>query len=148
MGVVSTGNPGTGSGSTMTLPASVANIEKIVAFLEQELEKRDCPVKTSMQICLAADEVMANIAMYAYVQGGGDVTVRFDYDGADRMAAITFTDSGIPFDPLAKEDPDVGLPAEKRKIGGLGIFLVKKTMDEIRYSREDGKNILCIRKRI
>ena len=148
MGVSATGNPGAGSGSTMTLPASVANIEKIIAFLEGELEKRGCPVRTCMQICLAADEVMANIAMYAYEHGGGDVTVQFDYDGTERVAAITFTDSGIPFDPLAKKDPDVGLPAEERKIGGLGIFLVKKTMDEIRYRREDGRNILCIRKRI
>ena len=91
---------------------------------------------------------MANIAMYAYAPGSGDMTVQFDYDETGRMASVTFTDSGIPFDPLAKKDPDVGLPAEERKIGGLGIFLVKKTMDEIRYRREGGKNILCIRKQI
>ena len=148
MGVSPTGNPGAGSGSTITLPASVANIEKVIAFLEGELEKRDCPVKTSMQICMAADEVMANIAMYAYAPGSGEMTVQFDYDGTGRTVSVTFTDSGIPFDPLAKKDPDVGLPAEERKIGGLGIFLVKKTMDEIRYRREGGKNILCIRKQI
>ena len=132
----------------MTLPATVSHIGMVTSFVEGELEKWDCPVKTSMQISMAVDEVMANIAMYAYAPGNGDVTVQFDCDPSGRMASVTFTDSGIPFNPVEREDPDVGLPAEKRKIGGLGIFLVKKTMDEISYRRENGKNILCIRKKI
>ena len=136
------------AGSSITLPAAIENLGTVLAFLEQELEKRDAPIKTVTQISLAVDEVVANIAMYAYAPGTGEMTVRFDYDEADRMAAVTFTDCGIPFNPLEKEDPDVGLPAEERKIGGLGIFLVKKTMDEISYRREGGKNILCIRTRI
>ena len=97
---------------------------------------------------MAVDEVMANVAMYAYAPGTGDVTVQFGFEEASRTASVTFIDGGVAFDPLAKEDPDVTLPAEQRKIGGLGIFLVKKTMDEVTYKREDGKNILCIRKKI
>ena len=64
------------------------------------------------------------------------------------MASITLTDSGVPFDPLQKPDPDTSLPAEEREIGGLGIFLVKKTMDDVIYRREDGRNLLTIRKKI
>ncbi len=146
MGV--TGNPGNNSGSMITLPAAVENIEAVTGFVEQELEKCGCPVKTKMQIVVAVDEISANIAMYAYAPGSGDMTVCFGYNETDGMAEVMFTDRGIPFNPLEKEDPDVGLPAEKRKIGGLGIFLVKKTMDDITYRRENGTNILCIRKKI
>ncbi len=148
MGVSSTGNPGNGTGATITLPAAVENIGVVTGFVEQELEKWDCPIKSCTQISMAVDEITANIAMYAYAPETGEMTVRVDYDETDRMAAVTFTDSGVPFNPLEKEDPDVGLPAEERKVGGLGIFLVKKTMDEIDYRRENGKNILCIRKKV
>ena len=138
----------TGTGRALTLPAKVESITAVVAFLEQELEALGCPEKQKMQICVAADEIVTNISMYAYTPGSGELTVRFAFDGEDRAAEITFIDEGIPFDPLAKEDPDVTLSAEKRQIGGLGIFLVKKTMDDMTYRREDGKNILRIRKKI
>ena len=148
MGESATGKPGNVSGSTITLPAVVKNIGTITAFIEDELDKLDCPIKPKTQISIAVDEVIANVAMYAYAPGTGDVTVHFDFDEADRMAVITITDDGMPFNPMEKEDPDVGLPAEERGIGGLGIFLVKKTMDGMDYRRENGKNVLCIRKRI
>ena len=96
---------------------------------------------------MAADEIVTNISMYAYAPGTGDFTVNFAFDGEERAAEITFVDEGVPFDPLAKDDPDVTLSAEERQIGGLGIFLVKKTMDDMTYRREDGKNILTIRKK-
>ena len=148
MGEFSAGIPGNDTGSSITLPAAVENIGKITAFVEGKLEERDCPLKKTMEISMAVDEVMANVAMYAYAPGTGDVTVQFGFEEASRTASVTFIDGGVAFDPLAKEDPDVTLPAEQRKIGGLGIFLVKKTMDEVTYRREDGKNILCIRKKI
>lgn len=148
MGELLTGNPGNGSGTSITLPATVENIGKITAFVEGRMEEKDCPLKQIMQVSMAVDEVMANVAMYAYAPGTGDVTVAVDFDDGSRTVSITFIDRGVAFDPLAKEDPDVTLPAEQRKIGGLGIFLVKKTMDDVAYRREGDKNVLCIRKKV
>ena len=148
MGELSAGILGNDTGNSITLPAAVENIGKITAFVEGKLEERDCPLKKTMEISMAADEVLANVAMYAYAPGTGDVTVEFGFEEESRTVSVTFIDGGVAFDPLAKEDPDVTLPAEQRKIGGLGIFLVKKTMDEVTYKREDNKNVLCIRKKI
>ena len=132
----------------ITTEAKTENIEQITAFVDRELEKRNCPLKQQIQIRTAIDEIVANIASYAYAPGTGSVTVRFDYDESDGSALLTFMDEGVPFDPLQRPDPDVTLSAEEREIGGLGIFLVRKTMDDVRYVREDGKNILRIRKKI
>lgn len=148
MGERLTGNPGNGSGTSITLPATVENIGKITAFVEGRMEEKDCPLKQIMQVSMAVDEVMANVAMYAYAPGTGDVTVAVDFDDGSRTVSVTFIDRGVAFDPLAKEDPDVTLPAEQRKIGGLGIFLVKKTMDDVAYRREGDQNILCIKKKV
>ena len=97
---------------------------------------------------MAIDEIFINIASYAYAPGTGDATVTMDYDAGSGMFSLTFSDSGIPYNPLLKEDPDVNLPAEERSIGGLGIFLVKKTMDDMRYEYRDGRNILTLMKKI
>lgn len=131
--------------SEITLTATTENIGAVTAFVDEELEKVDCPIKAQMQIDVAIDELFSNIALYAY-ENGGDATVIFDY--ADGVVSLTFTDSGKPYDPTKKDDPDTTLSAEEREIGGLGIFLVKKTMDSIDYRYEDGKNILTIKKTI
>ena len=99
-----------------------------------------------MQIDVAVDELFGNIAHYAYGTGTGPVTVRVETLTEPPGARITFIDQGVPYDPLAKEDPDVTLSAKERKIGGLGIFLVKKSMDDVAYEYKDGQNILRIRK--
>lgn len=128
-----------------------ANIERIPWLTEQVdglLEDLDCPMRAQMQIDVAIDELLANIASYAYGTGKGEVTVRFDFEPGDRTVVLTFIDSGIPYDPLAKPDPDVTLEVDKRSVGGLGIFLVKKTMDDMTYARLDGRNVLTIHKRI
>ncbi len=132
----------------ITLKASVENIEKITQWIDSELERLGCTMKAQMQIDVAIDELVSNIAHYAYASGTGDVTVRFGFDAESRTVEIIFADRGIAFDPLEKGDPDVTLSAEERGIGGLGIFLVRKTMDEVRYRREGGRNILSIRKKI
>ena len=147
MGELSAGILGNDTGNSITLPAAVENIGKITAFVEGKLEERDCPLKKTMEISMAVDEVMANVAMYAYAPGTGDVTVQFGFEEASRTASVTFVDGGVAFDPLAKEDPDVTLPAEQRKIGGLGIFMVRKLTDEVSYAYADGKNTLTIKKR-
>ena len=105
-------------------------------------------MKAQMQIDIAIDEIMANISLYAYAPDTGPVEVRFSYDAESRTAAITFVDRGTPFDPLQRAEPDTSLSAEERQIGGLGIFLVRKTMDGMKYRRESGQNILTILKKI
>ena len=130
----------------LKIPAEVERLPEVLSFLEQHLEGADCPMKAQMQITVAAEEIFVNIASYAYAPETGMATVRLDISGEPKTATITFLDSGVPFDPLAKEDPDVTLSAEEREIGGLGIFMTKKTMDGVRYEYKDGQNILTLRK--
>ena len=135
-------------GKELKLEANLNNIPRVMAFVDKELEALKCPLKIRMKIDLAIDELIANVANYAYASGKGEVTVRFAFDETDRMVSITFIDEGVPYDPLKKRDPDVTLSAAERQIGGLGIFLVKKTMDSMEYKRENDCNILTIYKKI
>lgn len=130
----------------LTLPATLENIPAAVAFVEQALEEMDCPMKAQMQLCVAADEVFANIASYAYAPAAGEATVRICKQESPSAAVITFLDRGVAYDPLAKADPNITLSAEEREIGGLGVFIVKKSVDEMTYAYEDGQNILTIKK--
>ena len=132
----------------MNLEAKLENIPVVTGFIEEQLEALDCPMKTMMQMDVAIDEVFTNIASYAYGAQQGDATVRFDFDEENRVASVTFIDSGMPFNPLESAEPDVTLSVEERPVGGLGIFLVKKTMDEVIYVYENGQNVLTIRKKI
>ncbi len=132
----------------LTVEAKVENIAAVTVFINGELDKIECPFKARTQIDVAADELMSNISQYAYGPDGGTVTVRFGYDPDNENVEITFIDNGKPYDPLKKEDPDVTLGADEREVGGLGIFLVKKTMDNMEYEYKDGKNILKITKKI
>lgn len=129
----------------LKLAAKVENIATVTDFIVSYLEKISCPPKQQVQIDVAIDEIFGNIANYAYDGHEGDVTVRVE-SHEESNVEITFIDSGVPYNPLEKEDPDVTLSAEERKIGGLGIFIVKKTMDDMIYKYEDGKNILTIKK--
>ena len=130
----------------ITLAATVENINAATDFVSEKLEEMGCAMKAQMQISIAVDELFANIANYAYPDGQGQATVRVDQSEDGKRAVITFIDSGIPYNPLEKEDPDTTLSAEDRPIGGLGIFMVKKSMDDVRYAYREGKNILTIRK--
>lgn len=132
----------------MSFEAVLTNIPEVTAFIDAELEAVDCGIKTQMQLDVAIDELFTNISSYAYGTEVGVATVRFDFDEQTRMASVTFIDTGVPFDPTRRSDPDITLSAEERPIGGLGIYLVKKTMDDVSYRWEDGKNILTIRKKV
>lgn len=132
----------------LTLPATKENLAKVTDFIEALLDEAGCPLKTKMQISIAVEEIYVNIANYAYAPGTGDVTVTFETAGNPRTATMRFIDSGIPYDPLAKKDPDVTRSAEEREIGGLGVFIVKKTMDDIYYEYKDGRNILTMKKKL
>ena len=129
----------------LTLPAAVENIEKAVAFVNGQLEAAGCPPKTMIQIDVAIDELFGNIAHYAYGKDTGDATVRVEVT-EEPAVIITFIDNGIPYNPLKKPDPDVTKDLEEREIGGLGIFMVKKSMDDITYEYKEGQNILRIKK--
>lgn len=132
----------------LTIAATVENIEAVTAFVDEQLEALDCPVKAQMQIDIAIDELFGNIAHYAYNPDVGEATVRVEVMEDPLSVVITFIDGGVPYDPLTQADPDITLSAEERAIGGLGIFMVKKTMDEITYRYENGSNILSIRKNL
>lgn len=132
----------------LTIDATVKNIAAVTAFVDGQLEELGCPMKAQMQIDIAIDELFGNIAHYAYNPEVGPATVRVDVLQEPLSVVVTFIDNGVPYDPLAKEDPDVALPAEEREIGGLGIYMVKKSMDEISYEYKDGQNILRIKKEI
>ena len=130
----------------LTIAATVENIEVVTDFVNQQLELLECPIKAQMQIDIAIDELFSNIAHYSYNPEVGQATVRVEVVENPLAVTITFIDNGIPYDPLAKEDPDLTLSAEERQIGGLGIYMVKKSMDEITYEYKDGQNILSIKK--
>ena len=130
----------------LTVAATVENIDTVTDFVNQQLEALDCPMKAQMQIDIAIDELFGNIAHYAYNPEIGQATVRVEVVEDPLSVVITFIDNGVPYDPLAKADPNTTLSAEERDIGGLGIYMVKKSMDDIAYEYKDGQNILTIKK--
>lgn len=125
--------------------AEDAELDNVLAFIEDSLMMHGCSMKTQMMINVCVEEIFVNIAHYAYegMENKG-AYIQIDVEGQD--ATITFVDSGIEFDPLAKEDPDITAKAEDRGIGGLGIYMVKKSMDACKYERKDGQNIFSITK--
>lgn len=126
--------------------AKLEDISAATEFVETELEKLDCPMKTVIQMNVAVDEIFSNIVRYGYPKGPGPVKLELIHREDPEAICLRFTDEGIPYNPLKKEDPDITLSAEDRSIGGLGIFMVKKTMDDMRYAYENDRNILTIKK--
>lgn len=132
----------------LTVLAKTDKLDEIMEFVNSELEAANCSMKVQMQVELAVEEIFVNIANYAYAPKEGTATISVDLTGDGALLRIVFKDSGTPYDPLAKEDPDVTLSAQDRAIGGLGIFMTKKSMDNVSYEYKDGQNILTLEKRI
>ncbi|MDD6645104.1 MAG: ATP-binding protein [Oscillospiraceae bacterium] len=132
----------------LTIDATVENITSVTDFVDEQLEEFGCPLKAKMQIDIAIDELFGNIAHYAYKPDVGPATVRVEVNENPLAVIITFIDHGVQYDPLSAREPDTTLSAEERSIGGLGIYIVKKSMDEITYEYKDGQNILKIKKNI
>ena len=132
----------------LTIEATPENIDTVIEFVDEQLEEYGCGMKEQMAIDVAVDELFANIAQYAYSPETGYATVLVDVIKDPLSVEITFIDNGIPYDPLAKSDPDTSLSVEDREIGGMGIFIVKKSMDLVNYEYKGGKNILTIKKTI
>lgn len=132
----------------LNIQATVENIATVTDFVNEQLEAVDCPIKAQMQIDIAIDELFGNIAHYAYNPDVGPATVRVEVTENPLAVIITFIDHGVPYDPLKNAEPDITLSAEERKIGGLGIHMVRKTMDDVTYEYKNGQNILKVRKNI
>ena len=131
----------------LEIEALSENLPQVLAFVDEQLEAANCPMKIQIQIDIAVEEIFVNIAHYAYAPETGKAMVRIETLADPPSVDITFIDNGVPYDPLAKADPDITLSAEERQIGGLGIFLVKKIMDDIHYEYKDGKNIFTMKKK-
>ena len=131
-----------------TFPAKTEFLNDFLGFVDQFLDSVECPMKIQTAICVALEEVFVNVAHYAYPNGEGDMSLYLGFDDQSRDITFRMTDKGVPFDPLKKPDPDITLSAEDREIGGLGIFITKKTMDSLTYAYENGENILTMTKKI
>ena len=132
----------------LLVPAELNQLEVVQTFINAQLEEHQCPMEIQIQLEIAVEEIFVNIAHYAYEVPPGEATITCEVGGEPLQVIIQFLDHGKPFNPLAKKDADITLSAEERDIGGLGIFMVKKSMDAVDYVYEDGKNIMTIRKSI
>ena len=132
----------------ITVDAMIENMNTVTAFVDDFLDQIACPMKSRIQINIVIDEIFGNICHYAYKDSVGAVTVRVESVNTPKAVFLTFTDNGIPYNPLDTEDPDITLSSEERKIGGLGIYLVKKNMDEMKYEYVNQQNRLWMEKRL
>ena len=130
----------------LVIEAKKTNLDAVLSFIDEQLGEAECSKKTRMTIDVAVEELFVNISSYAYDPKIGTAVVQVSVHNEPLSVEITFIDNGKPYAPLAKPDPDVTLDAEHRQIGGLGIFMVKKSMDNVQYEYKDGRNILTIKK--
>ena len=132
----------------LIIEAVNTNLDEVLAFVDEQLEEANCSSKIQTTIEIAVEELFVNIANYAYSPEIGTAVVQISVNKEPLSVEITFIDNGKPYDPLAKPDPDVTLSAEERQIGGLGIFILRRKMDDVRYVYENNRNILTIEKYI
>lgn len=132
----------------LRIKALTDNLDRVLQYVDTALELMGCSMKNQIQIDMAVEELFVNIAHYAYKGAAGDAVILAGPDPKTGILRITFRDWGVPFDPLAKTDPDISLSVEEREIGGLGIFMAKKIMDTMDYKYENGQNVLTMTKKI
>lgn len=138
-----------GKQKSLLVNATMENLDTVMEFVEKQLEQEACPMKVIGQILVSLEEVYVNVVNYAYDDAVGECEILSAVEPWENGAKLTLTirDKGRPFDPLAKEDPDITLSADERQIGGLGIYMVKKSMDEVTYENIAGYNTLTICKK-
>ena len=136
------------STQTITLTAVPENFAAAQEHVRSFLDSASCSMRTLFELDMVVEEVFINVASYAYPDSTGMVSLDLTLDEEQNFLCLTFRDSGIPYDPLRKQSPDVTAPAEKRPIGGLGIFLVQKYSDSLSYEYADGENRLTIGKKL
>ena len=132
----------------LSIPAIRENLPQALDFVGRNLDALGCDATVRMQLDIAVEEIFINISSYAYSPGTGPVTIRFEAGESPKSAILRFLDGGAPYDPLAKEDPDIHQPLMERRQGGLGIFMVKQYMDGMEYAYRDGQNILTLIKNL
>ncbi len=130
----------------LRIPAKLEGMDVILAFVSLLLDINGCSTKARTQVRMAIEELYVNVTLYAYSSQDGWAEMRGSVE--DGVATIKLIDGGRPFDPLAKDDPDIMLSGEEREIGGLGIYMVKTMMDEVEYEYRDGCNQLTLRKQL
>jgi len=130
----------------LTLMAKTENLDTVIDFVNKQLEANECSMMAQLQLDIAVEELFVNIASYAYRPADGPVTIQIDFKGD--TVSVVFIDGGRPYNPWEREDPDITLSAEEREIGGLGVYMVKQSMNHVDYSYIDGKNVLTIQKNI
>jgi anti-sigma regulatory factor (Ser/Thr protein kinase) len=130
----------------LRVQADTENLPEVLGFVDGVLEELDCPMKVQLQIDVAVEELFVNISRYAYAGGQGDAVIGIEVPDDHSGVSVTFKDNGIPFDPVSHTDPDISLSADEREIGGLGILMVRKSMNSMEYEYTDGTNILTITK--
>ena len=128
--------------NSITLKPEINELYTLNAFILEELPEEN------LQVNLIVEEIFVNIASYAYGEGLGEATLSFGFDESERLMTLVVSDEGVPFNPLERDEPDITLSAAERDIGGLGIFITKKTMDTVSYKNENGKNILTMTKKL
>ena len=133
---------------TITVPATDEDPNPVIEFVEEELSRHDCPQRALYQIEVAIEEILVNIVNYAGLSNDDGVEVRCEVCEEPLSVVIQFLDDGIPFDPLAMDDPDTSLEALEEREGAVGIFMVKQMMDSVSYAYENGKNTLTILKNL
>ena len=132
--------------NTLIVDAKTDNLQEVLDFVDKVLDENDCPQKAQMQIDLSVEEMFVNVAKYAYKDGVGKVEINTTCNSGE--ITIVLKDSGIRYNPLEKEDPDTSLSSDERQIGGLGIFLTKKNMDEVYYDYKNNQNVFTMKKSI
>lgn len=132
----------------LVIKAVVENLDSVNSFIHKAIEQFEVSKRTLMQLDLVVEEIFVNIANYAYAPNIGSAKILLNIDTDPVSVSLTFIDSGMPYNPLKRTDPDVNLSAEARKIGGLGVFLTKNLVNDISYQYIDGQNILKIKKHL
>lgn len=138
-----------GQKRTLDVDASLKSLDEVTAFFEDALADEGCPHKMIMQVIMCVEEIFVNVASYAYNAGQGGLcrlSLTVDVNDDVKRATIVVADNGKPFNPLEREAPDITLTAEEREIGGLGIYMVKKSMDSLEYEYKSGENVLVMTK--
>ena len=139
------------SQATVTLKNQLSELERLSRFVEAFGAEHGLPDQAVFELTLALDEILTNVISYAYEDSGArDIVVRLTEANAveGRQVTVQVEDDGRPFDPLEVRPPQTDVPLEARNVGGLGIHLVRKVMDQLEYCRQDGKNMLMMRKTI
>lgn len=131
--------------AALTIPSDINEIPRVSELIESVMQSHNFPDEDILDTQLAIEEVVTNVIMHGYGDAGGEILISLKAD--DTSVVIRVEDSAEPFDPLTLPEPDISADIDDRKIGGLGIFLTRQVMDDVRYQYGNNKNILILTKK-